>query len=168
MAGDVGASLPSAWQSQHYTNKSSAYHPTADCGTVSIRCLIFSQCLRSRIKGMMAFAPGTLQQGTAMWDLTGFPQSPPGPKLLRCLWRRLNSPCPAVRGRPFPGRGAALSPPQEQCWVLLQFRIPAEVWVPGDSPPHHTPAEWLTSCSSHPPWQGDGQEDHSGEHGSWP
>lgn len=111
MASDVGASLPSAWQSQHYTNKSSAYHPTADCGTVSIRCLIFSQRLRSRIKGMMAFAPGTLQQGTAVWDLTGFPQSPPGPQLLRCLWRRLNSPCPAVRGRPFPGRGAALSPP---------------------------------------------------------
>lgn len=80
------------------------------------------------------FAPGSLQQGMAMRHLTGFLWSPRGPKLLGCVWRRLNSPSPAVRGRPFPGRGAALVPPAAVS-VLLQFRIPAEVWLPGGSHP---------------------------------
>lgn len=65
------------------------------------------------------------------------------------LWRRLKSFSAAVRGRPFQGRGeqpwqSRRASPEQQCWVLSQPGIPAEVLVPRDPPPY-TPAGWHTN-----------------------
>lgn len=148
-----------------YTNKSSAHHPLQMCGCQSPVSDLFptSQVKDQRDDGFLH--QGVCSKGLPcgvllVFCFTTWTKTPPW-----CLWRRLNSRSPAVRGRPCPGRGAALLPPAA---VLgpVPVQDPSRGVGPRGPPPHRTPAEWLTSCSSQPPWQGGGQEDHNGKCGS--
>lgn len=155
MAGDVRASRASAWQSQHYTKESFSRRPPADptvrLSGSGVSDLFLTSQLQDRWDADFCTRESH-SKGLPFVHLASFLQSLPVPKNTSLLlWRRLKSFPPAVRGRPFQGRGrAALA---AQAGVPSPAELgPVPVWDPsrGAGPqglPPHAPLQSGTRTS---------------------